>query len=294
LAAYTAAGRTLKKEEIDLENAFHLAETQSLLAYAGLDISLQISEAEETFIGMLDGKPVTMTVSRKNERDGIREYLVLTLFGQDEEKAIPKFSRFMGYPPYCRYSLELNEIPSLNYEWNRINPEIQMGILEKKSELRDLQRLEEGFKNPLTPKMGEHYMQFSLEGLNNWEKAAQQNPDADWNDNRIADFLPFMRKAMPRIATNQSMFGLSIISLEGYLANEEEIVRYGLQPILAAGILTEGEADQIVAWYLRTKPTQDSGGLPHFRKEFEIDGTRYRLMTDSIRYCRDLNLVKPI
>ena len=102
-----------------------------MLAYAGLDISLQISEAEETFIGMLDGKPVTATVSRKNKRDGIRDYLVLTLFGQDEEKAIPKFSKFMGYSPYCRYSLELNEIPSLNYEWNRTNPEIQMGILEK-------------------------------------------------------------------------------------------------------------------------------------------------------------------
>jgi hypothetical protein len=87
---------------------------------------------------------------------------------------------------------------------------------------------------------------------------------------------------------------LSIVSLEGYLANEEEIVRYGLQPILAAGILTEGEADQVVDWYLGTKPIQDSGGLPHFRKEFEIDGTKYRLMTDSIRYCRDLNLVKPI
>jgi hypothetical protein len=293
LAAHNAAGRTFKKEAIDLENAVRLAETQSLLAYAGLDISLQITEAEETFIGLLDGKPVTVTVSGRNEWDGIRDYLVLTLFGQDEKKAMPKFSRFMGYAPYCRYTLEMDGIPSVNYEWNRTEPDNQFGILAKKRELGDLQRLEEGFKNPL-PEMGEYYMQFSLEGLQNWEKAAQQNPDANWRDNRIVDLLPFMRKVMPRIATTQSLFGLSIVSLEKRLANEEEVVRYGLQPILAAGILTEGEVGQIVDWYLRTRPTQDSGGHPHFKKEFEVDGTRYRLMTDSIRYCRDLNLVKTI
>jgi len=268
----------------------NIEEIQSLLVYAGLDISLQISEAEETFIGMLDGKPATMTVSRKNKKDGIRDYLVLTLFGQDEKEAIPKFSKFMGYPPYCRYTLKLDNIPSVNYEWNRVEPDSQFGILVKKPELGDLQRLEEGFENPLTPEMGEYYMQFSLEGLRNWERAARQNPNADWHGNRITDFLPFMRKAMPRIATNQSMLGLSIISVEGKLVNEEEIIRYGLQPILAAGILTEGEAGQIVDWYFRTRPTQNSGGYPHFKKEFEVDGTRYRLMTDSIRHCRDLNL----
>jgi hypothetical protein len=271
----------------------YLAEVQSLLVYAGLDIVLDISETEETFIGMLDGKPVTVSISRKNTKDGIRDYLVLTLSGQDEKKAVSKFSKFMGYSPYCRYSLELNGIPSVNYEWNRINPDIQLGILEKKFELGELQRLEEGFKDPLTTEMSEYYMLFTFEGLKNWEKSAQQNPEATWSENRIADFLPFMRKVMPRIAVNQSFLGLSIISLEGRLANEEEIVRYGLEPLLAAGILTEGEAKRIVDWYLKTEPTHDPGGRPHFRKEFEIDGTRYRFATDSIRHCRDLNLVKP-
>jgi len=138
--------------------------------------------------------------------------------------------------------------------------------------------------------MKRFFQQFTTKVIKTWEKAVQKNPNAEWNYNRIGNFLPFIRKVMPRIARNQSLFGLSIISLDGKVQNEREIIQYGLEPLLAANILIKKEVEQIINWYLQTQPTWDSGGAGYFQKEFEIDEVKYKLITDSYRNCRDLNL----
>jgi len=134
------------------------------------------------------------------------------------------------------------------------------------------------------------YQQFTPEIVKTWEETIQKNPAAEYNCNRIKDILPFIKKVMPRVGKNQSLFGLSIISLDGRNVDEKEIVQYGLEPLLAAGILSEKECKEIIDWYLATDPTWNSGGAGKFKKDFEVEGRRYCLITDSYRNCRDLNL----
>lgn len=148
-----------------------------------------------------------------------------------------------------------------------------------------------------TARVKGNYQQFTLETLAVWEKAAKDDPKAEWNYNNILELLPFMRKAMPRIGNNQSMFGLSLISLKGEYkdAELERTVRYGLEPLVGSGIVTREDGEAAVAWFLSTKPGWDSNNRTRFEKRFEIDGQKYKLMTDCYRNCRDLNLqaVKP-
>jgi hypothetical protein len=141
--------------------------------------------------------------------------------------------------------------------------------------------------------MSRFYQECTQRTIQAWEKALKDNPNAEWNCNKIKEILPFLKKVMSRIGRDQSLLGFSIICLASKprkKEDEERIVRYGLEPLLKAKILTETEAKRIVQWFLKTKPTWDSGGAGHFTKEFQVDGTKYRLITDSYRDYRDLNL----
>jgi len=140
--------------------------------------------------------------------------------------------------------------------------------------------------------MSKFYQEFTPETVQKWEKAMPENPDAEWNYNKIREILPFVKKVMPRIGQSQSLFGLSIISLASKCEAKEEqrIVRYGLEPLLKSGVLAEEDVEEIVQWFLETTPTWDTGGDWQFKKEFEIDGIKYGLITDSHRNHRDLNL----
>ncbi len=134
------------------------------------------------------------------------------------------------------------------------------------------------------------YQEFTPQIVERWEAAVQADPLAVWNENRIGQLLPFVREVQPRIGVNQSLFGLSIISLEGRPEDESEVVMYGLEPLIAAGVLDEVEAAQVVAWYERTDPSSNSGSVRAFGKEFDLGGTKYRLITDAYGGHRDLNL----
>jgi len=138
--------------------------------------------------------------------------------------------------------------------------------------------------------MEKFYQEFTPKTIRTWEKAAKKNPKAEWNCNKIKEILPFLKKVIPRVGKNQSAFGLSIISLFCKPREEEEIVRYGLEPLLKAEVLTMEEVNKIVDWFLKTKPTWNSSGAGQFTKEFEIEGIKHQLFTDSYRNYRDLNL----
>ena len=64
------------------------------------------------------------------------------------------------------------------------------------------------------------YQQFTPDIVQTWENALITSPEAEWNENKIKALLPFVKKVLPRIGANQSLFGLSIISLEDKLENE--------------------------------------------------------------------------
>jgi len=93
-----------------------------------------------------------------------------------------------------------------------------------------------------------------------------------------------------RIGNDQSVFGLSIICLSRKYSDEEKVIRYGLEPLTRAGILTDVEVKKVVSWFKKTEPTWDSNDRKGFAKTFKIDGIKYELMTDCCRGYRDLNL----
>lgn len=267
------------------------AEIQSALSSVGLKVVIDVPKPDDgPWSGKIDDRPFTMTISPKSEKDGFRDFLVLSLYGQEEKKVILLLSKFMGYKPFCKYLHKENSKASATYEWDRKDPNARLKELEVDPDVYKLQKLEKGFKNPRPKNVSKFFMQFTPKTLKIWEKAVQENSDVEWNFKKICDFLPFIKKVMPRISSNQSIFGLSIISLGGKTQEEEEIVRYGLEPLLRANILTKEEVELIINWYIHTKPTWESGGAGHFQKEFEIDKVKYRLITDSYRNCRDLNL----
>jgi len=156
-------------------------------------------------------------------------------------------------------------------------------------------------KSQPTIDMSEYYQEFTPEIVAKWEETLKKRPDAAWNENKISEVLPFIKKIMPRIGRNQSLFGLSIISLEGRIEGrkkEEKIVRYGLEPLKKADVLSDDEVQRIVEWYAFSDPRwgphdHAARTYPNFEKEFEINGKRYKLRTDNYRNCRDLNLQIP-
>jgi hypothetical protein len=134
------------------------------------------------------------------------------------------------------------------------------------------------------------YQEFTPQIVGAWEDAAQKDEGAEWSCNCIKPLVPFLKKVMPRVGQNQSLFGLSIISLKEKVPNEENVVRYGLEPLLKAKIVSDEDVEKIVAWYKTTNPNWDSNNSKRFEKEFVIDEVNYKLITDSYRNCRDLNL----
>lgn len=273
-----------------MESTVYWAELQNELRGAGLNVVVDIPIPEYPWFGKIDEKTFIMTVAPKSDEDGFRDLMIISLYGQDEEKIIPLLSKFMGYDPFCKYLNKVNSTASATYEWNISNPKGKWEELEKNSNIHELKKLEKGFEPPKPKGMEAFYHQFTPEDVKAWEEGLQKNPDAEWNYNRVKEFLPFVKKVMPRIGLGQSLLGFSIICLNGKCKNEKEVVEYGLEPLLVANIITEKEAARITNWYLRTQSTWDSGGAGHFQKEFEVEGIKYRLITDSYRNCRDLNL----
>ncbi|MFC1697230.1 hypothetical protein ACFL1H_02785 [Nanoarchaeota archaeon] len=132
------------------------------------------------------------------------------------------------------------------------------------------------------------YQEFTGEVISKWEEAVEKNPDCEYNCNKVKELLPFVKKVKPRVGQNQSLFGLSIISLDRKYQNEKDIVEYGLEPLVNAQILNKNEVNKIVTWYLDKDPSVKE--VFAFHKVFNINGDTYELITDCYRGFRDLNL----
>jgi len=273
------------------------AELQNELSDVGLEVVVNDSP-RGAWSGKINGNPFTMSIPPK--RSGYRDLLIVSLFGQNEEEVVPLLTKFMGYEPFCNYKHRLNNQATATYEWDRVNPQARFDRLSEDKNVYAIVKLERGFdvSSEIQCDMNDMYREFTPEVVAKWEETVKERPGAEWSYNKISGILPFIKKVMPRIGKNQSMFGLSIVSLQGVYENkkeEERIVRYGLEPLEKAGVLSEEEIEQIVNWYAGSDPKwgphdYEAKTMLGFKKEFEIDGKKYRLMTDNYRHCRDLNL----
>jgi hypothetical protein len=138
----------------------------------------------------------------------------------------------------------------------------------------------------------DNYLEVTRDTIAKWENAVKRDPKANWCYNIISEILPFAKEVMPRVARIQIPGGLSIISLEGnHKENEEEIVKYGLEPLVKSGIFTQGDVETVVKWYRSVKPTYNWNNPKPFEKRFEIKGQEYCLITQYERNSRNLGLL---
>ncbi len=201
----------------------------------------------------------------------------------------------MNYPPFCKYKHKENNEATVTYEWERKNPKQRLEELTADENVFDLKQFEAGFKkHEPSIDMSKIYTEFTPEDVAVLEKELKEDPDAMWEEFKISEILPFIKKTMPRIGNNQSVFDLSIICLPRKYSGEEKVVKYGLEPLTKAGILTNVEVKKVVNWFRKTEPTWDSNDRKGFVKTFKIDEITYELMTDCCRGYRDLNLHIPI
>jgi hypothetical protein len=268
----------------------YLVELQTELSEMGLNIVVDIPKPGYPWFGKLDDKPFIMTISPKSREDGIRDFMVISFCGQEEDKVVPLLTKFMSYEPFCKYLYKENPKVTITYEWSRKDPKERFKELKGDESLYKLKKLDKGFQPPTVPGPETYYQQFTPETVKEWEEAVGENPEAKWGEHRIKDILPFVRKVMPRISRSQSVFGLTIISLNGKIKNEEEVVRYGLEPLLKTDILTREDVTGVIEWYLETQPRWEPVIAGYFRKNFVIEDIVYKLITDSYRNRRDLNL----
>ncbi len=271
-------------------------DAQNLLKKELTEVGLNITEFDNLcgmWMGKIKGKPFEMICDSEDQKRGNRRWLTVYLPIQHENSVIEAFNKFMGYHCFCRYQ-EKEDDDEIRYQWNRNHPERSLECLAKENLFRFVQ-FEEGLK-PQKPTMDmlkrykERYIEFTPESVAEWGEALKENPDVEWNYNKLSGIFPFVKLIMPRIAKNQSLFGLSIISLDKIYPEEEGIIRYGLEPLVKEGILEEMETNKIVNWFKQTTPTWDSNNNQRFEKIFIVGPNKYKLLTDCYRGCRDLNL----
>jgi hypothetical protein len=131
----------------------------------------------------------------------------------------------MDYPPFCKYKHKENNEATITYEWERKNPKQRLEELTDDENVFDLKQFEVGFKKH-EPKiyMSKIYTEFTLEDVAVLKKELKENPDAYYEFSKISEILPFIKKTIPRIGNNQSLFCLSIISLARKYSDEEKVV----------------------------------------------------------------------
>ncbi len=248
------------------------AELQGELSETGLDVVVGASAEGYPWPGEIDGKPFRMSVPPRNEDDGEIDWLIVSLYGQDnEEKVVEHLNKYMNYPPFCKYKHKKNNEATATYEWERKNPKQRLEELNADEDVFDLEQFEAGFKkHEPSIDMSKIYTEFTPEDVVILEKELKENPDACYEFSKISEILPFIKKTMPRVGNDQSVFGLSIVSLARKYSDEEKVVKYGLEPLTKAGILTDVEVEKIVDWFKKTEPTWDSDDREGFAKLLKL------------------------
>jgi len=267
------------------------ADLQQELGATGLDISVGFP-TRDWWPCLIDGQKALLDVDARDPSSGRRNSMTVCLTGQSEITVLPKLSQFMGYEPFVRYRWE--DVPEVSavYEWNA-TPDARISQVVMTPDFSDVQRLDAGFTMP-ERKMDELFQQVASDLIAKLEQAVEKNPDVGFADKPLKPFLPFLREVMPRVARTQSLFGLSLISLDFKPADEESVVKYALEPLLKTGILTEDDQREIVAWFKLSQPRWEPDPSKHymFSKVVEVGGQKYTIVTDNYRDFRDLNVLE--
>jgi hypothetical protein len=177
----------------------------------------------------------------------------------------------------------------MTYEWAKDAAERFVSIGQEVA-IENLQRLEEGFTAPVPLGPEQYFQEATTEIVENWRLTVEAEPEATYGVCMIADMLPFVATVHPRIGVAQSMFGLSLICLEGPVADVTAIVAYGLEPLLSAQVLTDADVAAITHWFETTPPTWDGSRSGGFSKRVVVGQQLYIIKTDDYRGFRDLNI----
>lgn len=132
------------------------------------------------------------------------------------------------------------------------------------------------------------YVEINSGHIYAWEHGLKEFPDAELSYNKLADILPFVKLVKPRITIRTDISGLKIISLDRNYHDEEEIIKYGLEPLKKAQILEESELEQVTRWYKQTQTNLNPEDT--FEKIFSINNKKYKLETNSDKNHRHLDL----
>ncbi len=77
------------------------SELQVGLSGAGLKAKVN-APYDGVWSGEIDEKPFTMTIPAL-QADNKRDFMVISLYGQEEKEVVKGLNKFMGYEPMCKY-----------------------------------------------------------------------------------------------------------------------------------------------------------------------------------------------
>ena len=115
------------------------SELQVGLSGAGLKAKVY-APSDGLWTGEIDEKPFTMSVPGL-QADNKRDWLIVSLYGQDEKEVLAGLNRFIGYEPICKYKHKINSKASATYEWDRKDPQGRLDELLKDENVHDLEKL---------------------------------------------------------------------------------------------------------------------------------------------------------
>ena len=252
------------------------------------DISSIEADLRATGLQFSYDSPQSDTINVKGERIiigasplnqfGYREHLTLSLFGKDIS-VVENFTMLMNFPPCCRYDCRDRGEESHAFVWNANEPDEEVKALKKCKGFQEL-LARYPIQKPKVPSA--NYIIATRDLIPVWEKAVSENPRATWKGIPVADLLPLAKKVL-RTSTlrvsGYTVLGLNIVSLRNNPVNGTAVVRFGLEPLVQAEIISREEAESIVSWYMKTIP-RTRGEEGAFKKEFIIEGKKYRLSTN--------------
>jgi hypothetical protein len=107
--------------------------------------------------------------------------------------------------------------------------------------------------------------------------------------------IPFVESVMPRTTLLQPVVkygGLNIICLPvKKVKNEEEAIRYGLEPLKSSKIITDKDAKRIIEWFHCVCSVLHRDKTSPVRLDLMVGGSCYQLLTSCDGIHRQLNVL---
>jgi hypothetical protein len=235
----------------------------------------------------LNDRKIIMDISPEIS-DGLYTYLVVTFYGRTRKKDLKDLSKFMGYRPFVSYKSKDDGVSKTTFEW-ALQSDERLEDLRKMDNLRSIVHLENYFRPYVELRIRRNFFETGGPTIEAFRAKLAEDPDSRSHDMPIKELLPFLLKVRPNVSREQSLFNMTIICLKKGNPDFDEVIKYGLYPLLAANIISREEARLVTKWFTEMIPEWDAS-KQLVVKIFTIDGVKYKLHLESYRYYLDLIL----